>query len=646
MNRKNPLGAILLAMAFLGVATLLALNVRPRGASGPSILLVTVDTLRADRLGCYGHAAARTPHMDSLAREGALFVDATTPCPITLPAHATLLTGLLPPRHGLRVNSAPEPLPPRAGRPFVTAAEIFGDAGFSTAAFVSATPVARRTGLHAGFEVYDGPERNEEGSLLLTERDARATVDRAIGFLRARPKNKPFFLWVHLFDPHHPYAPPEGRGASTDSPEAYDDEIAWADVHLGRLLAELRSEGTLDRTVVAATSDHGEGLGEHGETTHGFFLYRSTLRVPLLVRYPPAVKAGTRVEGPVTLADVLPTVLSLAGRELPRGNAPLDGAPRLGNGAASAPPGTVQYAETLYGWDSFRWSPCCSARDGNIRTLQYGGERREVYDLAGDPGESRELSAEANASAASTGASAWALLSSRPLTLATASTDAEGIDPIVASLPYLGAGGGDSRAVPWTEVNRLPLPSTSLLTRIEAAVRLVGRAASIGPDDANTAHKLLEDAREALKEIQHLDPLNPALPYWIGRTWTVQGRIVGEGSLHPWYEAFAAFKTAAELGYYNAGTVSEMLHAAHQARQYEDMRQLARTALDKGMDGGTSFWCWIALAEASPPARLPDGSLPASARAAADAALQRAEKRAKDEVDRKRVNEVRDRLGR
>ncbi|HET6202550.1 MAG TPA: sulfatase-like hydrolase/transferase [Planctomycetota bacterium] len=273
---------------------------RPR-----SLLLVTFDTTRADRLGAYGGAADVSPNLDALAREGALFESAYSPVPMTLPSHATILTGLEPPAHGAHGNGQilPGDVTNLAGR--------LSAAGFATAAFLGSSVLDPSTGLARGFEVYDSPRYSSSGGT----RAADETTSRAISWLGAVPAGRRFFLWVHYFDPHDPYAPPEpwdGRFRG----RAYEGEIAFADAELARLLEPLRRSGRLEETLVCVTADHGEALGEHEEPTHGLFLYEATARVPLLFRHPPSIPV-VRVRGIARLVDVAPTLLDLVGLPLP-----------------------------------------------------------------------------------------------------------------------------------------------------------------------------------------------------------------------------------------------------------------------------------------------------------------------------------------
>ena len=268
-------------------------------AAPPSVLLVTIDTLRADRLGAYGDAQARTPHLDALARRSLVFERAFAPAPLTLPSHATLLTGLLPPAHGVRGNGS---FALGAGPP--TLAEALGARGLRTAAFVGGFPVSRRFGLARGFEHYDDALAKAPGlHFEFAERRAPEVVSAARGWLAQQAG--PVFVWVHLFDPHAPYDPPPAYAG----PDPYRGEIAATDAALGGLLEAW--DARAGRSYVAVTSDHGEAFGEHGEESHSLFVYDVTLRVPLLLRGP---GIGARRETtPVGLSDLAATLLARVG---------------------------------------------------------------------------------------------------------------------------------------------------------------------------------------------------------------------------------------------------------------------------------------------------------------------------------------------
>jgi arylsulfatase A-like enzyme/Flp pilus assembly protein TadD len=366
--------AVAFALAVAAYA-LLALRAPRVGRDGPaaggSVLLVTLDTLRADRLGAYGHTGGLTPHLDALARRGLVFEEGLASVPLTLPSHATLLSGLEPPRHGVHDNGV-DVFPPEPE----TLATLLKARGYATAAFVGAYVLDRRFGLARGFDLYD--DRIERGrddgpSLLESERPCEAVVEAARGWI-ARQRGA-FLAWVHLYDAHAPYAAPE---AYRDRfPHPYDAEVAHLDSCIGSLL-----DATGPGTLTAVVGDHGEALGEHGEPTHGFFVYQSTLRIPYLLAGP-GLPVGERRPGPARTADLLATLLARLGVAAP---ASQDGVDLLARGAVGE-----AYAESVYP-ASFGWAPLRSFRAGRLKLIQ--APRAELYDLESDPGEARDLAAE------------------------------------------------------------------------------------------------------------------------------------------------------------------------------------------------------------------------------------------------------------
>ena len=345
-------------------------------------VLVTIDTLRADRVGCYGAEHATTPHLDALAARGVRFENAISPAPLTLPSHATLLTALDPPEHGVRSNGRF-----RLQDDVPTLAERMQARGFATAAFVSAFVLDRRFGLARGFDHYDdrvGVQHPEEG---VASRAADQTVDAALAWLADAPER--FLLWLHLYDPHSPYAPPEPH-QTRQLGRPYEGEIAFADEQLGRLLAAIDARFPAGGTVVIVTSDHGESLGEHGEATHAFSIYDATQRVPLLMAGPGLPSGAVVTAGLARLADVAPTVLELAGAAglaSPTGKSLLP----LVRGEPEAEP-RIAWVETLATQLDFGWSPLLG-----VRTLEHKyvrAPRPELYALASDPGELQNLASE------------------------------------------------------------------------------------------------------------------------------------------------------------------------------------------------------------------------------------------------------------
>jgi len=347
----------------------------------PNVLLVTIDTLRADRLGCYGFGLAHTPAVDGLAREGVRCADVATSAPITLPAHSSIMTGLYPPAHGVRDNGN-YALGPEA----VTLAERLQAAGYRTAAFVSAAVLARRYGLDQGFEVYDDDlwAEDEPALFMIRKRPAARTAARALTWLDRWKKDarEPFFLWVHFYDPHEPY---ELRSVDLAAlaPTPYDAEIAEADRGVGRLIDWLRQRGVLDDTLVVLTADHGESLGEHGEPTHGIFIYDSTIRVPLIWRLPRLLRGGVTYPGPVRHVDIVPTILAALG--LPGGGTTqgVNLLPALQG--LTRPPDLAQYSEARLAEEGFGMAPLSGVRHAGRKWIR--APRPELYDLRADPGE-------------------------------------------------------------------------------------------------------------------------------------------------------------------------------------------------------------------------------------------------------------------
>jgi arylsulfatase A-like enzyme/cytochrome c-type biogenesis protein CcmH/NrfG len=336
-----------------------------------NLLLITIDTLRADRVGAYGYAAARTPAIDALAARGVRYEHAYATAPITLTSHASLLTGMYPPAHSARHNGM------HLNDNARTLAQGVKTAGFSTGAFVGAFPLDRRFGLDRGFDVYsDLMPRGRDGRPA-NERPARIVADEAIDWL-AKHRSGRFFLWIHFFEPHAPYGnPADGRPAS----QRYDDEVAEADRQAQRILSSLGTDQA--STLVVLTADHGEAFGEHGEIGHSVFVYDTTLRVPLMIAGPgvnPRI-----VSDPVSLVDIAPTVMRAL--DLPAVSN-TDGIDLTPERTASVP-SRDRYAESFAPLLDFGWSPLRSMRSGNMKYI--AAPKPELYDLTADPSESVNL---------------------------------------------------------------------------------------------------------------------------------------------------------------------------------------------------------------------------------------------------------------
>jgi arylsulfatase A-like enzyme len=373
---------------------------RPGSGPPPNVLLVTLDTTRADRLGCYGYARATSPHLDALAAESILFVRALATSSWTLPSHASLFTGKFPTSHGARLDpdgplvladaiAAPAEIRARGLAPGeATLAQRLAEAGWATAAVVGGPWLLRPFGLAKGFAVYDDAGITDQGG-----RRADAVTDAALRWLDA-PREGPFFLFLNYFDPHFPYDPPEPfasafmmRGIRPDPSwrphfEAlYDAEILFMDAHVGRLLEGLRARGLWDATLIAVTSDHGELLGEHGEWGHRRSLHEELLRIPLLVKPAGPPRPGRRDESPVQILDLHALILEAAGLPLPedaQGQAP----PRvrhpiLAEVTQTDATGAVESWQALW--------------EGRFKTLRSSAGHRQLFDLEADPGERANL---------------------------------------------------------------------------------------------------------------------------------------------------------------------------------------------------------------------------------------------------------------
>lgn len=345
-----------------------------------NLVLVTLDTVRADRLPAYGYSGIATPALNAIAREGARFESAATTVPFTLPAHGSILTGVYPPRHDVRENVGYV----LAGE-VPTLAERLSKAGYATAGFVSAFVLDGRWGIGRGFGTYfDGfdPQAMERANLA-SARDGAETVAAATAWLDERPPGKPFFLWLHLYDAHDPYTPPEPF-ASRYPGRPYEAEIAYVDELVGRFRAALAQRGLLDTTALVVTGDHGEGLGEHREQFHGFFVYDATVRVPLFLRLPGGELSGRTVGTAVSHVDLVPTFLELAG--LPP--APdLDGTSLLPIAVAAFDPSRAVYSESLYPLLHYGWAPLRALRSAGRKYIE--APLPELYALEGDAGETR-----------------------------------------------------------------------------------------------------------------------------------------------------------------------------------------------------------------------------------------------------------------
>jgi choline-sulfatase len=592
MNRRKTLlagGAILLAAAVTAGVLLtrdgdvgepaINLGALPAGVASRelNLLIVTLDTTRADRIGAYGATDVETPAFDRLAREGVLFEQAVSVAPLTLPAHASMFTGKFPPEHGIRDN----------GGFFLsddhqTLAEVLKSNGYATAGFVSAYVLDSRWGIAQGFDTYVDEfdlSQTRAVSLGAIQRPANEVIDKVVPWIR-EVKDKRFFGWVHLYDPHSPYRPPEPF-ATKYADRPYNGEIAFTDSQLGRLLSELDALNLSQRTVVMVLGDHGESLGDHGEAGHGFFIYNSATRVPFVIRAPYDLTKGRRVLDPVRSVDVLPTALELLGLPAVAGISGASLAPLM---AGVAELGLDAYSEAMYPLHHYGWSDLRALRSGRYKVID--APRPELYDIDTDPGELQNLYTDRRALADRMIAQLRTM--EEGFTRTQAALPAEDVDPEarerLAALGYIGsfvASAGDSRsgrADPKdkiglfnklgtaTELSKESTPDgvppfdkiIALLEevvredpqvidgwfmlgtqhlaqgRLEKSVEYFKRTLSLKPDydlavfNLAQAYRRMGDDAAALAGFEHyltLDPSDPYVHYQMGEIWLDKGDL-------------------------------------------------------------------------------------------------------------------------
>ncbi len=507
-RRRGSVAAFVLIAAVLALAA--AWWAHPR-ALRPNLLLVTIDTLRADHVGVYGARAARTPALDALAARGVRFAHAEAAIPLTGPSHATILTGLYPPVHGVRDNILFS-LDPRHR----TLAALLKAVGYRTAAFVGAYPVAAAFGFRQGFDSWSENFKESPTPGAGAQRPANEVVDDALGWL-ARPGAGPFFAWLHLYDPHAPYDPPEPYRTAFAG-RLYDGEIAFADAQLGRVFEWLRSSGHEADTVAVVVADHGESLGEHREVTHAVLLYEATLHVPLLIAGP-GVPAGRTVDERVATVDVVPTLLKLLGVAAAPETNGRDLGPALRGERLRPEP---IYAESLYGRLNFRWSSMRSWTTGDWKLVQ--GSRSEIFHLPEDPGETHDLSAAeaprvARMRAALQAAVAKLAPGGDTARTAVVTPDSEAM---LRSLGYVGGSGGGG------SLDEPGLPDPRDRVQYYERLQVFSRALDIP----------FGDAEREIAEIAQKDPDNPFV-------YTTLARLAYRTGHLP--EAARAFHRALEL---------------------------------------------------------------------------------------------------
>lgn len=461
----------------------------------PNVILITIDTLRADHVGCYGAQNVKTPTLDSLAHDGVIFERAIAQVPLTWPSHGAILTGTYPFQNGVQ-DFTGQPLDTQ----FRTLAQAFHSSGYATGAVVSSFVLDRSWGLGRGFDFYDDAfsvSEFEKKDIGLVERRAGNSVQHAIAWLE-RTSRYPFFLWLHLYDPHSPYDPPEPF-RSEYSKHPYDGEIAYADYELGNLITWLKQNHLYESSLIVMTSDHGESLGEHDEDEHGFFVYNATVHVPLIVK-PPAgsgISVGRRNE-PVETVSIAPTLLQLAGVQ--DAIAKQFQAPSLLSGRSEK---DLAYSETFYPFSSFGWSPLHGLESERFHFID--APRPELYDLTSDPRETRNIAADQPATVAVMREKLQDLLARNPFRERTA-VPAASLNPEVQeklrALGYFGF-----RAAVSAEALKQQLADPKDKVEEFNAILKAGDAFQAGK---------WEDGEARLGKVQEQDPKLYVVPFMLG----------------------------------------------------------------------------------------------------------------------------------
>ena len=453
------LGVFLAVVIGGGFAAWLVRYSSARSTPDGPVILVVIDTLRADRLPVYGYTAGRAPVLAALAREAVVFDRAYAHAPQTLPSHASMFTGRLPFEHKVRDN-----LGFTLSDGTATLASMFKAAGYATGGFVSAYVLRPETGIGHGFDVYDArfPAMAADRSAAQVQRSGPQTLAAAEAWLKGITSDR-FFLFLHLYEPHTPYRAPE-RFADL---AAYDGEVAFADEIVGNLFSTLRAHGWYDTATIVVLSDHGEGLGDHIEEEHGLFLYDEVVRVPWIMRLPHAQSAGRRVRDPVQHVDLVPTLAAAARLEVPAGLRGRDLAVAASGRGTLAPQGI--YAEALYPYYHFGWSELLSLTDDRYRYIK--APREELYDLERDPDEQTNLAKERGQAATALRSALDALVAGRDIDAPTAVSDDD--RQRLAALGYIGTQSSSSAGGRGT-IRADPKDKAPLLRTYRQAVVLLG----------------------------------------------------------------------------------------------------------------------------------------------------------------------------
>ena len=516
------------------------------------VIIISIDTLRSDRLPPYGYSKVQTPAIDSLAADGIVFERAYSNVPLTLPSHTTILTGLLPPTHGVRNNLGyryeSEQHPP------ITKA--LSAAGYDTGAAVSCYVLRGNTGLAGAFDFYDDAIASESG--VAVGRLQRAGMDTLAVATRwiAERGERPFFLLFHLFEPHGPYEAPEPFRSRFADP--YDAEIAASDDVVGRLIQDLKSRKLYDRSLIILLSDHGEGLGDHGEAEHGVFLYREALQVPLIIKLPDSKDRGQRVAEPVTLADIAPTIAALTGVSLPA----TEGVNVFDETSRSAQ--RPLYAETLYPRIHLGLSELRSLISGTHHYIE--APRPELYDVVSDPGERRNILEDQRR--------VFASMRKQMAAFDTVAEAPANVDPEeaarLAALGYVGSVGMSDGPLPD------PKDHVAMVETLQRATRLM----STGDHD---------QAATLLRSVLETNPRFADAWSTLGSVYEGMGRY--EDALSAYREGIKVAPTS------SAEFALSMTGVLLQLDRFDEARKHAELALERNPAGAHQFLARIALEE-------------------------------------------------
>ncbi len=503
----------------------------------PGVLFIVVDTLRSDHLGCYGYDKIKTPHIDALARSGALFQNVISQAPLTFPSHCSFFTSTYPQFNKVRDNGSFK-LDPSA----VTLAEVMRDNGFATAAFVSTFVLDKKFGLDQGFQTYDDTVEKFRGTRVIKfmdeERKADKVTDAAIAWLREN-RDKKFFLWAHYYDPHTVYNPPDPY-KETYKDNLYDGEIAYADEQIGRLLAFLKELGLDRKTLIVLCSDHGESLGEHGENGHAVFIYDATIKVPLIFSYPGVIPEGKVIGGQVRLIDLMPTILDLLGI---RKHKEIQGESLSRLMLENAQPLELSaYSESYYGKLNFNWEELVSLRAGRWKYIR--SREPELYNITTDPGEFNNLASSRKDLVDTMDRELEEFLKK------TASEDKEEKPPIdeetrqkLMSLGYIQ---GQAAAVS-------PAPVSKEKVRIMQKLNLADRMAN---------QDMIDKAIVMYNEILSVDPDNFEAILHLGHCYRTQGKY---DEAIRWYRKSASFKPENPESHNGLGNIYKTMGKAEEA---------------------------------------------------------------------------------